>query len=219
MRPYKFNSSAYFFVGAGVPDSPTGRNLRFVGAACGGPCNNAECQEGRQRQPLHTRLHISSFIHGRAECAPTFCFTICRERRPRRSTGDNFGCGEMERRGRRSLHIGTSYIIVIHGRTECAPTFCLDIRMGGRPRPPESFVRTDGSPRVGSPTYTTAYIIVVHGRTECAPTILIRPRSGHHNYALSITNYALNKIRIEQKPLIKAEKCGIINNDYYDKGR
>jgi hypothetical protein len=27
------------------------------------------------------------------------------------------------------------------------------------------------------------------------------------------------KLRIEQKPLIKAEKCGIINNDYYDKGR
>ena len=33
---------------------------------------------------------------------------------------------------------------------------------------------------------------------------------------LRITHYEL---RIEQKPLIKAEKCGIINNDYYDKGR
>ena len=153
---------------------------------------------------------------------------------PRRSTSDNSGCGEMERRGRRSLHIGISYIIVIHGRTMCAPTFCLDICRGGRPRPPESFVRTDGSPGAGSPTNlivqsasltspsTTgscprrstsdnsgcgemerrgrrslhigiSYIIVIHGRTMCAPTILIRPRSGHHNYALRITNYALNK--------------------------
>ena len=125
--------------------------LPFVGeGALALPKVLYEPRGARGRAPLHTRPHISSFIHGRTECAPTFCLTICRERRPRRSTGDILGCGEMERRGRRSLHIGTSYIIVIHGRT------------------------------------------------MCAPAILIRPRSGHHNYALRITNYALNKIRIEQ---------------------